>query len=191
MERKNKKQSFSARISERTAFFLGIVILILGAAFMIFGIWRDVYKRQVIGETVLEVKNISDGGKRVKNVSFQAHSGEVLGFAGLVGAGRTETMRMIFGADKKISVSYTHLDVYKRQGVESLCQKNQDICAGNSFSTDILADMAFAKLHSCRSSSPDQIHLFHILFFHCSPESVGKRFFWHGLYLLENTKVQF
>ena len=57
----------------------------------------------MIGETVLEVKNISDGGKRVKNVSFQAHSGEVLGFAGLVGAGRTETMRMIFGADKKIS----------------------------------------------------------------------------------------
>lgn len=60
-------------------------------------------RESVIGETVLEVKNISDGGKRVKNVSFQAHSGEVLGFAGLVGAGRTETMRMIFGADKKIS----------------------------------------------------------------------------------------
>lgn len=50
MERKNKKQSFSARISERTAFFLGIVILILGAAFMIFGIWRGemavVFERQ-------------------------------------------------------------------------------------------------------------------------------------------------
>lgn len=60
-------------------------------------------RESVIGETVLEVKNISDGGKRVKNVSFQAHSGEVLRFAGLVGAGRTETMRMIFGADKKIS----------------------------------------------------------------------------------------
>ncbi len=54
-----------------------------------------------IGETILEVKNLSDGGKRVKNVSFQAHAGEVLGFAGLVGAGRTETMRIIFGADKK------------------------------------------------------------------------------------------
>ena len=40
MERKNKKQSFSVRSSERTAFFLGIAILILGAAFMIFGIWR-------------------------------------------------------------------------------------------------------------------------------------------------------
>ena len=53
-------------------------------------------RESVIGETVLEVKNISDGGKRVKNVSFQAHSGEVLGFAGVVGAGRTETKRMIF-----------------------------------------------------------------------------------------------
>ena len=58
-------------------------------------------RESVIGETVLEVKNISDGGKRVKNVSFQAHSGEVLGFAGLVGAGRSETLKAVFGADKK------------------------------------------------------------------------------------------
>lgn len=58
-------------------------------------------RNAVIGETILEVKNLSDGGKRVKDVSFQAHAGEVLGFAGLVGAGRTETMRIIFGADKK------------------------------------------------------------------------------------------
>lgn len=54
-----------------------------------------------IGSVVLEVKHLSDGGKRVKDISFAAHSGEVLGIAGLVGAGRTETMRMIFGADKK------------------------------------------------------------------------------------------
>ena len=54
-----------------------------------------------IGETALEVRGLSDGGKRVKEVSFAARSGEVLGFAGLVGAGRTETMRMIFGADKR------------------------------------------------------------------------------------------
>ncbi len=38
-------------------------------------------------------------GKAVRNVSFSARAGEVLGFAGLVGAGRTETMRLIFGAD--------------------------------------------------------------------------------------------
>lgn len=53
------------------------------------------------GEVVLEVKGLSDGGHRVKDISFYARAGEVLGFAGLVGAGRTETMRMIFGADKK------------------------------------------------------------------------------------------
>ena len=56
-----------------------------------------------IGGTTLEVRNLSDGGKHVKSVSFEAHKGEVLGFYGLVGAGRTETMRMIFGADPKVS----------------------------------------------------------------------------------------
>ena len=44
--------------------------------------------------------NLSDSFGRVKNVSFQARRGEVLGFAGLVGSGRTETMRLIFGADR-------------------------------------------------------------------------------------------
>ena len=56
-----------------------------------------------IGEVTLEVKNISDGGKHVDNVSFAAHRGEVLGFYGLVGAGRTETMRMVFGVDPRTS----------------------------------------------------------------------------------------
>lgn len=51
-----------------------------------------------IGDVVLEVKNIRNGEK-VKGVSFQVHSGEILGINGLVGAGRTETMRLIFGAD--------------------------------------------------------------------------------------------
>jgi ABC-type sugar transport system ATPase subunit len=41
----------------------------------------------------------------VRSVSFQVCSGEVVGFAGLVGSGRTETMRMIFGVDKKRSGS--------------------------------------------------------------------------------------
>jgi ABC-type sugar transport system ATPase subunit len=39
-------------------------------------------------------------GEAVRGVSFRVHSGEVLGFAGLVGAGRTETMRLVFGADR-------------------------------------------------------------------------------------------
>lgn len=56
----------------------------------------------VIGSELLRVENVSDG-KKVKGVSFSVARGEVLGFAGLVGAGRTETMRMIFGADKRVS----------------------------------------------------------------------------------------
>ncbi|WP_432203920.1 sugar ABC transporter ATP-binding protein [Thermoanaerobacter uzonensis] len=48
---------------------------------------------------VLEVKNLTS--KVVKNVSFTLRKGEILGFAGLVGAGRTEVARLIVGADKK------------------------------------------------------------------------------------------
>ena len=50
-----------------------------------------------IGETVLKVDNLSGNG--VRDVSFELHKGEILGFAGLVGAGRTEIMRVLFGAD--------------------------------------------------------------------------------------------
>ncbi len=48
---------------------------------------------------VLEVKNLN-AGHQVQNVSFELKRGEILGFAGLMGAGRTETMRALFGADK-------------------------------------------------------------------------------------------
>lgn len=51
-----------------------------------------------IGEVVLKVDNIS--GNSVDNISFELHKGEVLGFAGLVGSGRTETMELIYGAHK-------------------------------------------------------------------------------------------
>lgn len=50
---------------------------------------------------VLEAKNLVS--KDVKDVSFQLHKGEILGLAGLMGAGRTETARLIFGADPRIS----------------------------------------------------------------------------------------
>ncbi|MEY8354972.1 sugar ABC transporter ATP-binding protein [Lachnospiraceae bacterium 54-53] len=48
------------------------------------------------GETVLKCENIADG-KMVKGASFELHKGEIIGFAGLVGAGRSETMKCIFG----------------------------------------------------------------------------------------------
>lgn len=51
------------------------------------------------GEIVLKCENISDG-KMVKNAGFEIHKGEIVGFAGLVGAGRSETMKCIFGLTK-------------------------------------------------------------------------------------------
>ena len=51
-----------------------------------------------LGEVVLDVKDLQS--EKIHGVSFQLHKGEILGFGGLVGAGRTETMQAIFGADK-------------------------------------------------------------------------------------------
>lgn len=50
------------------------------------------------GEEALRVKNLTRRGV-FKDISFYARKGEVVGFAGLVGAGRTEVMRAVFGAD--------------------------------------------------------------------------------------------
>ena len=50
-------------------------------------------------EVVLEVRNLNSG-KMIKDVSFKLRKGEILGFSGLMGAGRTEVARAIFGADK-------------------------------------------------------------------------------------------
>jgi ribose transport system ATP-binding protein len=57
-----------------------------------------------LGEELFRVENLS-AGKLVRNVSFSVRSGEILGIAGLVGAGRTETARAIFGMDKMLSGS--------------------------------------------------------------------------------------
>ncbi len=59
------------------------------------------YRPSLADETpVLEVKELSHG-KKVKDVSFKLHSGEILALTGLVGSGRTELLETIFGARKK------------------------------------------------------------------------------------------
>lgn len=50
------------------------------------------------GKVVLEARNLT--GNSVENISFRLHRGEILGFAGLVGSGRSETMELIAGARK-------------------------------------------------------------------------------------------
>ncbi|QWW18802.1 sugar ABC transporter ATP-binding protein [Schaalia sp. 19OD2882] len=52
-------------------------------------------------EVVLEARNLTS--TKVRGVSFDLRAGEILGFAGLVGAGRTETMQILFGADPSAS----------------------------------------------------------------------------------------
>ena len=64
-------------------------------------IFKELRRNEKIGAPVLEVKHLN--ADNVKDVSFTLRAGEVVGFAGLVGAGRTETMRAIFGADKRKS----------------------------------------------------------------------------------------
>lgn len=52
------------------------------------------------GEPILKVEHLSDG-KLVQDASFELYKGEIIGFAGLVGAGRSEAMECIFGLTKK------------------------------------------------------------------------------------------
>ena len=54
------------------------------------------------GEKIFEVKNLN-AGRMVRDINFEVYAGEIVGFAGLMGAGRTETTRAIFGVDPKTS----------------------------------------------------------------------------------------
>lgn len=62
---------------------------------------KDVYpdKKRGQGEKILEVRNLSNS--HISDISFTLYKGEVLGIAGLVGSGRSEILRAVFGADPK------------------------------------------------------------------------------------------
>ena len=64
----------------------------------------DIYPKRetVIGEESIRVEGFSNGSV-YKDISFSVRKGEVLGFAGLVGSGRTEVVRALFGADRRKS----------------------------------------------------------------------------------------
>ncbi len=62
-------------------------------------------KETALGEEVLRVENLCGNGDA--DISFSLHRGEILGLAGLVGAGRTELARLLYGADKIESGSIT------------------------------------------------------------------------------------
>ena len=62
-------------------------------------VFSSLDRNKTIGDVVLEVRNLSS--PFLKDASFQVRAGEVVGFSGLVGAGRTEVVRAIIGADPR------------------------------------------------------------------------------------------
>ncbi|MDP2966116.1 MAG: sugar ABC transporter ATP-binding protein [Pelolinea sp.] len=106
-------------------------------------------------EVVLEVKNLTRG-KELKNVSFKLKKGEILGFAGLVGAGRTEVARAVFGADpfdsgdvivkdKKVNIKRPSDAVAYDIGYLSEDRKRYGLCLGLDVETNIALTI-FSKL---------------------------------------------
>lgn len=104
-------------------------------------IFKNLDRNDKIGPVVLEADKLV--AENVKEVSFRLHAGEVLGFAGLVGAGRTETMRLIFGADARkggrILINGTEVKIAQPEDAIALgiglCpedRKEQGIVAGRS-----------------------------------------------------------
>ncbi|MDR1613836.1 MAG: sugar ABC transporter ATP-binding protein [Planctomycetota bacterium] len=60
---------------------------------------RRAPRSEARAKTVCSLEGVK-GGARVKGLTFDIHEGEILGLAGLLGSGRTETLRMLFGADR-------------------------------------------------------------------------------------------
>ena len=92
-------------------------------------------------EVVLEVKGLTN--KKIKDVSFQLKKGEILGLGGLVGAGRTETARAIFGADRitagevfvkgeKVTIKSPKMAIEKGIGFLTEDRKGQGLLLGRS-----------------------------------------------------------
>lgn len=103
-------------------------------------------------ETALEVRHISRG-REVRDVSFSLKKGEILGFAGLMGAGRTEVARAIFGADPRdageIIVHGRHVEIKSpedavRAGIGYLSEDRKHF--GLALGMDVRANIALASL---------------------------------------------
>ena len=93
----------------------------------------DVFSREKaeLGETVLDVKDLKRDGV-FDPISFSVKAGEVLGFAGLMGAGRTEIMRCLFGLDKanggQISIDGKKVDIHSPEDAidAGICLVSED-----------------------------------------------------------------
>ncbi len=100
------------------------------------------------GENILEVRHLNQG-KLLRDISFHVRHGEIVGFYGLMGSGRTETMRAIFGADsfdsgeiliKGIPTKIKSCEDAKNQGLALLTEdrKNQGLILAFSVKENIV-----------------------------------------------------
>lgn len=100
-----------------------------------------------IGDVLFEVKGLCQPGI-LNDISFQARRGEVLGVCGLVGAGRTEAMRAIFGIDSK-SAGSIRID-----GREVEIKKPRDaINAGIGFVTEDRKNEGLMLIRNCKENT--------------------------------------
>ncbi|MBQ2627905.1 MAG: sugar ABC transporter ATP-binding protein [Eubacterium sp.] len=117
------------------------------------------------GEVALEVRNMNQA-PLLQNVSFTAKRGEIVGFYGLMGAGRTETMRAVFGADafdsgqilidgKEVKIS--NCDDAKKRGIALLTEdrKQQGLILDFSIQ-DNISLVNFKKVSGKWGISPAQ-----------------------------------
>jgi ribose transport system ATP-binding protein/inositol transport system ATP-binding protein len=99
-----------------------------------------------IGDVVFKVENLS--GKGFSGINFEVHAGEILGFSGLVGSGRSETMRGIFGLDtlksgkiyldgKEITIKNPRDAIKKGVCMVNEDRKNFGLCLGRSLRENI------------------------------------------------------
>lgn len=104
-------------------------------------------KHSKIGDVVFEVKNLSQADS-FRDISFHVRSGEILGFSGLMGAGRTEIMRSIFGVDahdtgeiylegEKITITDPHMAIKHGIGFLTEDRKNEGLILDYSLRDNI------------------------------------------------------
>ena len=103
--------------------------------------------RATTDEVVLDVREVS-GSPRVKKCSFQVHAGEVVGIGGLVGAGRSELLRLIYGMDrpdtgevyldgKKVPAGRPDVAIARGMGLAPEDRKSQGLLLGWSLSKNV------------------------------------------------------
>lgn len=112
--------------------------------------FHDMYhiKSHVSDDVVLDVSDLSSFDKKIHNISFKLRKGEIFGMFGLIGSGRTEIVRMLFGADKidhgnvmlnnqKVLFKHPKDAIKNHIGFISEDRKNQSLALGLSVHDNI------------------------------------------------------